>query len=449
MEAQFIKASEGVGLKMEPRADGLWRVEHVLADLRSERWESIRRLGKPETSYRKLTFHKENLEEDAHVDAVLLGPGHPLYAVVDERLNELLKPLAGGQAVYVDARSDVPYRLHFFEIAVRGQSTKGDPTTLHAELVAVREELAGGSTPAGRFSVVPADVLIDLPAHPAPPPNLGALDLQPATDFIKTTLQMDRRAACQEERRRYAEVCRDYLVRSFDARTRAAQDRVMALRAREAGSPEVALARQRGEQDLADLQRTRIERLAGLDRLIIARHGPVRHVATALVLPPSSDRSAAQLAALVEDLDPEVRRRCELAAEDVVIAYESTRDWECERVGHLKIGFDIRSLAPADPATGYRDPVSGVRRIEVKGRSRGQPVRLTTNEWYKATQLGDTYWLYVVWDPLENPDPVPVMVQNPAKHLDHAKREIVAARYYDLPAEAIEDAARSQRAGAA
>src|SRR5207247_2580123 len=138
------------------------------------------------------------------------------------------------------------------------------------------------------------------------------------------------------------------------------------------------------------------------------------------------------------------RRRCELAAEDVVIAYERSRDCECERVGHLKIGFDIRSLGPANPATGYRDPVSGVRRIEVKGRSRGQPVRLTTNEWYKATQLGDTYWLYVVWDPLENPDPVPVMVQNPAKHLDHAKREIVAARYYDLPAEAIVDVAKTQ-----
>lgn len=31
-------------------------------------------------------------------------------------------------------------------------------------------------------------------------------------------------------------------------------------------------------------------------------------------------------------------------------------------------GFDIRSLGPADPATGHRP----VRRIEVKGRARGQ-----------------------------------------------------------------------------
>jgi len=83
--------------------------------------------------------------------------------------------------------------------------------------------------------------------------------------------------------------------------------------------------------------------------------------------------------------------------------------------------------------------------IEVKGRQRGCRVRLTTNEWYKAQQLGDTYWLYVVWDPLENPDPVPLMIQNPAQCLDYAKKEIVAARYYDIPASNIEQAARAQQ----
>ena len=107
------------------------------------------------------------------------------------------------------------------------------------------------------------------------------------------------------------------------------------------------------------------------------------------------------------NLDPEVKRRCELAAEEVVIAYEKVRGWETERVGHLKIGFDIRSLGPVHPETGFRDPVEGVRRIEVKGRSKGKHIRLTTNEWYKAVQLGDTYWLYVIWNPLDNPDPTP------------------------------------------
>ena len=84
-----------------------------------------------------------------------------------------------------------------------------------------------------------------------------------------------------------------------------------------------------------------------------------------------------------------------------------------------------------------------VKRIEVKGRLRGQPVRLTTNEWYKAQQLAESYWLYVVWDPLGD-SPELVRIHNPVAKLDHAKREIVAARFYEIPAEAVQEAARGK-----
>jgi len=57
-----------------------------------------------------------------------------------------------------------------------------------------------------------------------------------------------------------------------------------------------------------------------------------------------------------------------------------------------------------------------------------------------AQQLGETYWLYVVWDPL-GPKPELVRIQNPAVRLDHAKREIVAARFFEIPAEAVVRAA--------
>jgi len=444
VEQHFLAACREVGLKVEPRADGLWRVEHVLADLRSDRLSAVRKLGKPDASYRKITFHKEVLDQDQHLDAVLVGPGHPLYAAVDERLNELLSPIAGGVAVFVDPVSDSPCHLHFFELAIRGQNSKGEPQTLHGELVAVREDLAAPASSHDRFCVVPADCLLDLPAHQAPPDSVEPIEPTPASDFLKSTYQMERRARCQEERKHFVEVCRQYLEQSFDARMRAAQDRVMALRAREASSPEIALARQRAENDLADLERTRRERFDGLERLTLARHGPVRHLATALVVP-ATMAAGVPIGLAPEDVDPEVRRRSEKAAEDLIVAFETARGWDCERVGHLKIGFDVRSLGPADSQTGYRDPVEGIRRIEAKGRTRGQPIRLTTNEWFKATQLGDSYWLYVVWDPLGNPDAIPLMIRNPVKHLDHAKREVVAARYYDIPASAVESAASAQR----
>ena len=445
VESHFVNAANAVGLRTEARADGLWRIEHVLADLRSERLAAVRRLGAPEASYRKLTFYKEHLEQDQHLDAVLIGPGHSVYAAVDEKLNELIQSDVGRTAVYVDSMTAAPYRLHFYEITIRGKTTKGEATNIHAELAAVREEVAEGVEGAERFGLVPADVLIDLPEHPQPPETLSEVDYGPVSDYVKTSVQMIRRNCSRDERGRYADVARDYLQRSFDARVRAAQDRVMRLYARERKEPEVALARQRAEQDLADLKRTQRERMAGVDRLRVARHGPVRHVASCLVLPP--DTAIDSFPELAEDQDTALKRRVELAAENIVVAYEEARNRECERVGHLKIGFDIRSLTAPDPQTGYRDPVTGVRRIEVKGRRAGRPVRLTTNEWYKAQQLGDTYWLYVVWDPLENSDAVPVVVQNPAKHLDYAKKEVVAARYYDVSASAVEQAAQDQREG--
>ena len=435
VESHFLAAAREVGLRPEGRADGLWRIDRVAADLRSERLAAVQRLGKPEQSYRKLTFYKAHLEQNNHLDAVLLGPGHPLYAAVEEKLRQALQGIRGQAGVFVDPASDAPYRLHFFEMTIRGHTAHGTPAKLHAELVAVREEVDGsGSTE--RHSPVPADALIDLAAHPNPPAHLPDLDHSPAADYVKTTIQMERCRQTQAERERYTSIARDYLERSFQARIRAAQNRVMALRAREQDDTDVALSRQRAERDLEDLQRTRGQRLEGAARLRVARHGPVVHVASCLVMP--SDTAAEDFAG--GEADAALRRRVELAAEDVVVAYEEAQGRECERVGHEKIGFDIRSLAPPDAQTGYLDPVAGVRRIEVKGRQRGGTIRLTTNEWYKAQQLGDTYWLYVVWDPLENPDPLPLMVQNPAKRLDHAKQEVVAARYYDFSAEAIEGA---------
>jgi len=212
----------------------------------------------------------------------------------------------------------------------------------------------------------------------------------------------------------------------------------MELMAREREAPEVALARQRAQQELAELERARTERLEGLTRLAIARTGPVRHLATALVLT-AGEAPEAQLGTVAYEADLEVRRRSELAAEDLAVAALIEEGFPAEqvvRVGWQKIGFDIRAHRVRDVVTGELE----VKRVEVKGRTRGQPVRLTTNEWYKAQQLSETYWLYVVWDPLGT-RPELMRVQNPGDRLDHAKREIVTARMFEIPADAIVRAA--------
>jgi hypothetical protein len=435
VEAQFISAAREVGLRVESRADGLWRVEHVLADLRSERLHSVQKIGKAESSYRKITFHKHHLEQDAHLDAVLMGPGHPLYAAVDEKLNERLTGLIGGIGFFVDPLCREPYRIHFFEISIRGKDSKGNDVPLYGELVAVREER-------GHYEVIPSDILLNLAAHPHPPQKIEPTPLLPATDFLKATYQLECRARCQSERQHFAQVCREYLEKSFKARIDRAQERAMLLAAEVFSKPEYKLPADEARKYVEELQRARQERLDGLKRLEIARTGPVKHVGTAFVLAPDADTQT-QLADLAEELDPHIRRQSEIAAEDkvveILVAEGFPKD-RIERVGHLKLGFDIRAHRIADEATGE----VFVKRIEVKGRLRGQPVRLTTNEWYKAQQLAETYWLYVVWGPLSD-SPELVRIHNPVAKLDHAKREIVAARFYEIPAEAVAQAAEGNR----
>jgi len=94
-------------------------------------------------------------------------------------------------------------------------------------------------------------------------------------------------------------------------------------RAREAMSPELSLARQRAENDLADLERTRKERMEGLERLRLARHGPVRHIATALVVSPGAE--VADL--LAEEIDPDVRHRSKGASASSSTPTASTSCW--------------------------------------------------------------------------------------------------------------------------
>jgi hypothetical protein len=303
VEAQFVAAAKEVGLRIEPRAD-----------------------------------HKHHLEQDAHVNAVLMGPGHPLYAAVDEKLGERLAGMIAGVGFFVDPLCREPYRIHLFEISIRGKDSKENDVPLYGEIVAVREE--GGQAS--------------------------------------------------------------------------------------------------GLSDGSDGRDARRPSRAGL---------PVKHVGTAFVqtVEQASSLFSQDLSAWKVDplLDPNIRRQSEIAAEDKVIealVAEGFPQDRIERVGHLKLGFDIRAHKIADLATGE----VFVKRVELKGHLRGQPVRLTTNEWYKAQQLAETYWLYVVWDPL-GASPELMRIHNPVAKLDHAKREIVAARFYEISAEAIVSAGKSGR----
>ena len=421
---QFLAMADRVGLRVETRADGLWRIPYVPQDLRSENLDAVHRFGQAETRYNKVTFHKEHLEQDRHLDAVLLSPGHPLYAAVDEKFRSRYGTLLGSCAVFVDGDATRPYLLHFFESSIVGDYPKAN-TVLYSEVICVRQEEE-------KYELIPPDVLHDL----APLEGVDQcpqVDWRLAEQFVRVYHQVPKRQDILEERRRQAGIIREYLERSFGERIWAAQRRAMDLRARyEEGEKEVARNLQDAEREVEDLERLQNERLAQLRHVEVVRPGPLRYLGSFFVVPATQ---MADLGPLVGDL--EAKTRSERLAMQIVKDYERRRGWELVDVSTQKVGFDIRSLSPPDPLTGKRD----IRRIEVKGRRRGEPVRLTENEWRKARQLRDTYWLYVVWDPEKGPSE-PVRVQNPAEVLGPYAREIRQISHYEVPADAIDRAAQ-------
>ena len=81
----------------------------------------------------------------------------------------------------------------------------------------------------------------------------------------------------------------------------------MGLRVREVKELEVSPARQSAERYLTDLERTQRERLTGVDRLRLARHGPTSHVTSHVALPPDTPEDSPQT--LAENQDADLKRR--------------------------------------------------------------------------------------------------------------------------------------------
>ncbi|MDE0086377.1 MAG: DUF3883 domain-containing protein, partial [Candidatus Poribacteria bacterium] len=87
-----------------------------------------------------------------------------------------------------------------------------------------------------------------------------------------------------------------------------------------------------------------------------------------------------------------------------------------EDVSAESLGFDLRS----------KTQDGKIRCIEVKARSDRAPVVLTSNEWFRAKQLKNDYFLYVVLNAATHPESY--IIQNPASQIS-AVRQITEVRY--------------------
>jgi superfamily II DNA or RNA helicase len=431
VEAFFLDAAETQGLRVEPRAaNGLWRIEHVPVALRSDDLQSVRRLGRPDAEYHKLTFRKELRERAEHEDAVLCSPGHPLFAALTDALDRSLAAagVPGAVAVFTDPGTVAPYWVHAFSFEVVGETPSGGPETARAELVAVVEE------DDGELVLAPADLLHNLTLGPdelVPTSELDGETVRRVTNWVRAGVQSKATATERASRLAQAELRQAYLEQAFSAQRNAHEARYADYSERVwKGEERYRLPRDEAARRVTELDHRRRAKLEGLAKLGVVRPGPVTHLGSAWVIPPARPD------------DPQVRPMrpdpaVEAAAMAYVMAWERAEGREPTDVSAARdgSGFDIRSLR-TDPNTLEVE----LRRIEVKGRSAPSgDVGLYRTEWFAAQRFRDGYWLYVVYGAL-TATPRLVIVADPAGTLADVE-EVAQVTGYRVPGASIERAA--------
>ncbi len=396
----------------------------------------IRALDHPDDpEHRGLRF---SLIRPSSPQCLWFHPGAPAFEAFRKSFRDRYRARALQGAIFVDPTSERPYLLHFVLMTLVKSGTEGSPDSdlaatptssadlaLETRLVAVRQNSLTDLT------VCAPEQLLLLSPGQGLPEVAQALAAQAPHALAAASQYLDGQLgkAMVDERRQALEATLEdrlsILRRGFDyeeaelasARAKhtekARKGNLKAQEALESVKSRQRLLAQRREQAQEALRRE--------PKQLSLR--PATYLAHALVVP---------------SIEPSVRERhdaaVELVAMSVAQAFEASAG---------AVVYDVHT-PPLARAAGLPDnpgfDLLAIRRgerrgIEVKGRAGVGDVEISANEWAKACNLREEYWLYVVFD-CATSHPRLLRVQDPfGKLLAKAKGSLI------LGAAAILDAA--------
>ncbi len=358
--------------------------------------------------------------------AIWLHPGEPVFDALAERIGARFgnEALRGG--VFVDPTATEDWLFHLATVPILGGP---DRRLIDLRLVALRQLATG--------AIEPCAVEHLLLLRPAPGLAPGAYQAARASRMLAEDAARYLR---EIEAVRVIGEHRDRLLADLSERRRLVavgfgQHEVELLRRRkslkeavEAGRAQATMEFEAVKGQLAALTAAREAKLAYIDAEPDAiALGDIRFLAHALVVP-SFDAAEKE----------QYEERIETAAMRFAMAYEKSfgaavRDVSKPALARLAglgdwPGFDVLSQRDAE----------GNRCIEVKGRAGTGDVALQANEWAKAANLRDCYWLYVVLG-CASASPTLLRIQDPFGRLTGAHRGGMTLRLGDLRAAAEQD----------
>lgn len=396
IEKFFVRAAQALGLRMEKRTDGLWRIPVVPFEIRNQPYTFRSKHGEVAREYLKVSFDKETSYK---TQAEFVSAGHPLMEAVLETVMTKFASDASSGTVFIDPDGRKDGLLWFMTGEVRDK--RGD--VAGRRLFCIYQSANGGL-----FSVNPSLVWDLKPAlRPDEKAGVGGIPIhkEDVTAFALENHLLPYRDELLEQRKRDAAVKEKYGLSSLDYMILESEGKLADYETKKLKGenvPDVTLIQERRRRE--DLQRKK-ERL-------------LEDIETETRLYPSEPEVLAVVRVLPGSLPEEMKSDEEIEAVGMKVAmeYEKDQGRNPEDVSSKALGYDIRSL----------DAQGGYRYIEVKARAGIGAVTLTLNEWVMANRLGGEYWLYVVERAADNP--VLYLIQDPAANLK-PEEEIEIVRY--------------------
>jgi superfamily II DNA or RNA helicase/DNA-binding XRE family transcriptional regulator len=354
--------------------------------------------------------------------AVYLHPGEPVFDAMRHLAQERFGREALQGATYVDPHATSPYLFHLAAVTAERKADEqyaplARPETLQCRLVGLRQEENG------QLQECPVEHLLLLKGRPggaAQAPALvagaaravsdaGAFALAQVAGPMAEAIRSGQLASVPE---RLELLRRGYDMQEAELATARTK---LTERARAGDSRAKAELTRIKEQQRA-LGARRDEALAVVQREPeLIGPGEVTFIAHALVVPSSDPEEKERHDAAVEEVAMRMAREYEVTVHKATVKNVSTAPLaRAAGLGDYP-GYDLQAIRPSGEALG----------IEVKGRATMGPVELTANEWAKACNLREKYWLYVVFE-CASPYPRLLRIQDPwAKLMAKLKHAVV------------------------
>lgn len=327
-------------------------------------------------------------------DAIFFHPGEAIFDTFAEHVSSTFANDALKGSVFIDPSAAVPYFLHFAIVRIRRKADSAIPAFAHEELVECR--LIGlRQKQADKVEECPVEYLEILRNGEGLPPSHVRFAASVKDAIQQVRIYADITVAKGMADKRRADMLaalperESFIRRGYDFQEAELAERRIAVseKARSGDSrakQELTLIKERQRQ-IASLRNQTLRVLATEPNLI--EPFDVTFVAHALVVPSSTPEDQKAQDALVEQI-----------AMKVAVAYEESQNATVKDVSTPALarqaglpdwpGFDLLSRR-ADGIT---------RSIEVKGRATVGDIEVSENEWAKACNLRDCYWLYAAYN---------------------------------------------------